>query len=86
MVRIGRETDKKTVTADPDRDTEIPLGSGCRLVYICNAILITLSILTLITLQYRQIQYESVDEIDETEIPLMKLTKPVMTRAGGNLG
>ena len=36
----------------------------------------------MITLQYRQIQYESVDEIDETEIPLMKLTKPVMTRAG----
>ena len=44
MVRIGRETDKKTVTADASFDTEIPLGSGCRLVYICNAILITLSI------------------------------------------
>ena len=43
-VRIGRETDKKTVTADASLDTEIPLGSGCRLVYICNAILITLSI------------------------------------------
>ena len=44
MVRNGRQTGQKTVTADASLDTEIPLGSGCRLVYICNAILITLSI------------------------------------------
>ena len=44
MVRNGRQTGQKVVTADASLDTEIPLGSGCRLVYICNAILITLSI------------------------------------------
>ena len=76
MVRIGRETDKKTVTADASLDTEIPLGSGCRLVYICNAILITLSIFDT---DYSAVSADSVwicwwnwrnrnsaDEIDET--------------------
>ena len=40
--RNGHQTGQKVVTVDASLDSEIPLESGCRLVYICNAILITL--------------------------------------------